>query len=182
MHGIPDGEAALSDLTPLDFLVVGNGATVYSFEWSRIDPNLRIISTNGNWEQIPVEVDLIVAADEHWVKYNRENAPGIPLYTKPPWSTKWQVSEVVGSNTESLTGIMGIQLAQQFNPRYIHCIGFDVITLGTAHRFHNHPIKGSMIRRPKRFKEQYWKVYCQSPAKQIKCMITADDFSRWCYK
>lgn len=170
-----------SDLIPLEFLVVGNGVTIAQFDWARLNPNFRVILTNGAWEKIPVKPDAVVASDEHWVKYNQEHCR-YPQYTRPPWDNKWQCATVPGSQADQVTGPLALRLALSMNPATVFIIGFDIITLGLNERYHEHPIKGQLIHKPRRFEDQYWDVAKQAGDTQIHNLVTPRDYQTWCYK
>lgn len=144
----------MTDLIPLDFLVVGNGGSIKFFDWDRLNPDLRVICTNGAWMDLPVAPDCVVSADEHWVIHNKANCPH-PLYTREPWSKKHSVACIPDSNTRETTGAMCIRLAAQYGASNIYVIGFDILTHDSAERWHDHKLKQGRIKNVRRFTEDY---------------------------
>ena len=173
----------MNDLTPLDFLVVGNGASIHALAWDKLDHNLRVIVCNGAWMELnsQVDIDYVVASDEHWVVYNKEHCPR-PCYTKDVWGSKHSQHTVPGSDLRDVTGPLAIKLALTFTPRYIHCIGFDVITHDSTERWHEHELKIGSIKNTQRFKEQYHNLLAHSKPSVLQCLSSQKEWQKWLYK
>lgn len=169
-----------NDLIPLEFLVIGNGASIEFFEWDRLRADLRIIVCNGAWEVLPVEPDYVVASDEHWVVYNQEHCP-YPQMTKEVWGAKHGVPSVPNSHKDSVTGPLACALAWCHSPKHIWCIGFDVLTHDSSERFHNHPLKRRQIVNVKRFDEQFKDVLKRCEFNELQLLPTPEQWRKYLY-
>jgi len=164
-----------------DYVIVGNGASLENFDWQRFNHELVVIACNGAWEKLPIQPDLVVASDEHWVKYNKQHCP-VPHYTTDVWATKWAVHSVPGSWTALTTGALGIVLASVFDPERIYCIGFDVLTLDSNERYHDHEIKTRMIANTKRFTDDYYKAMSHALPSKTELLVTPKQWEKSLYK
>ena len=169
------------DINTTNYVVIGNGDSLNSFDWERFDDANRVIACNGAWEKIPVQVDMVVASDEHWVVYNRQHCR-IPLYTTDVWSTKHTVHSVPGAPNGITTGALGIFLAAAFSPPRIYCLGFDILTLDSTERYHDHAIKMSKIRNPGRFSKDFYTAIEYALPSQTQLLITPEQWRTAVYK
>jgi len=173
-------EQTPADQVPLEFLVVGNGASIATFEWERLRPDIRVILCNGAYEVIPVEPTYVVCSDEHWVTYLKEHCPH-PFYTKSVWGDKHGVPSIPNSHKDSVTGPLAIQLAWCFSPQRIWVIGFDILTHDSGDRYHNHPIKRRQIVNARRFQQQYNEQLRQCEFEELQLLITPEQWRKYLY-
>jgi hypothetical protein len=171
------------DLEPLEFLVVGNGASIHAFDWHRVDSDLRVIVCNGAWLELEdkIAIDYVVACDDHWVQYNKEHCRR-PCYTTDRWATRHSQHTVPGNSDLDITGTLAIKLALAHAPEYIHCIGFDTVTHDGTERWHEHELKRGTIKKTQRFRDQYHLLLADSKPTVLHCLSSPKQWETWCYK
>ena len=168
-------------LIPLEFLVVGNGASIKFFNWDRLNPDLRVICTNGAWMDLPVIPDCVVSADEHWVIHNKQHCE-YPCYTREPWSKKHVMARIPDTTTSETTGAMCIRLAAQYGAANIYCIGFDILTHDSAERWHDHELKQGRIKNSRRFMDHYCSAVEYAKPSSVHLLAGPDQWSKHLYK
>lgn len=114
------------------------------FEFDKLDPNLRTVGTNRQWER-GIDCDCVVTCDEYQVLYALANAnPYIRanLYSRPMYAQKHTVRTLATANNNDIGGSLAIRVAASFEPRSIVLAGYDAHRWNKVDKWVASPRKG----------------------------------------
>ena len=168
----------------LDFICLGNGPSMQDFDFAKLDPELRIVGINRQWER-GIQCDAIVSCDEYQVLYAQEHASAFlkgNLYTRPMYAQKHGARTLPQASDREIGGSMAIRVAASFNPRKIILAGYDAHRWGHVGKWVPSPRTGT--RGPRTLKNWHETVNL-AMAENTHCVFiwanTPEEFALYCY-